>query len=172
MWRDIRDTFEPVTVPRWISFEYLEYVMRKARELPHAIVWVEQRAVGHALSSRFGLPYFQAMGLDDQGRAIEEIDPEREPIIVASIASCGTGRNLQRWAHNVMTCSPPNGALWEQLLGRTHRDGQEADEVTMLAIHGTAQSIADVEQARRDAEYVERTTGQPQKLAMATRIVV
>lgn len=168
-WTAVRDSFEPETRAEWLSLHFLKELRDSADRGKPSIIWVEHRAVGDKLAELYGFAYFAAMGLDANNRPIESVDPQKEPIVVASIASCGTGRNLQAWAHNVVACAPPGGSVWEQMLGRTHRDGQEADEVRVVVLHGSAQSAEDMAQARRDAAYVETLTGQPQKLLIATR---
>ena len=167
-WTEIKNTFEPETEPKWMSHAFLRLVYEEASRTGPSIIWVDHRAVGNCLSELYGIAYFADMGRDAQRRPIEDVDPKKEPVIVASIASCGTGRNLQAWSSNVVTCAPPGGSVWEQMLGRTHREGQTADEVTITVIHGSQQTRDDISQARADARYVQTLTGQPQKLLLAT----
>jgi hypothetical protein len=55
----------------------------------------------------------------------------------------------------------------EQLLGRTHRDGQTADEVTADIVVSSAEHVLAFDQAKRDARFLEDLTGQNQKLLFA-----
>jgi hypothetical protein len=57
--------------------------------------------------------------------------------------------------------------MWEQLLGRTHRDGQQADEVQCDVAVSCLEHVMALEQALRDAEFVQSITGSPQKLLLA-----
>ncbi len=66
---------------------------------------------------------------------------------------------------------PPSGRVWEQLLGRTHRPGQLADEVHVDVVIGHPNVRDDIMQAYMDAEYVRDTTGQPQKLLLADGVL-
>lgn len=57
-------------------------------------------------------------------------------------------------------------------LGRTHRDGQEADEVTATLPISIAEQVAAFERARADAQVITETTGQEQKLTYANISVI
>lgn len=127
------------------------------------IIWVEHAAFGRRLSKTSGLPYYGRGGLDSKGRTIEDA---RGPI-VASIASNGTGRNLQHYAQNLVVSMPGNGATWEQLLGRTHRDGQRSKEVNFDLVIACREQSEAFWQAYKDAKYIGTTTGQIQKLCYA-----
>ncbi len=162
-WRAVRDSFEPNTVPVWIDDSVLRYCVEWSRE--PGIIWTEHNAFARRLSELSGLPYYGPQGKDVRGRAIEEAAPDT--CIIASIASNSEGRNLQAWHRNLVTSPPASGAAWEQLLGRTHRDGQEADEVTVDVITTCDEHVEAMEQARRDAEYIESVTGQAQKILYA-----
>jgi len=90
--------------------------------------------------------------------------------LAVSVRSHGTGSNLQAWSVNVLTSMPPSGATMEQLLGRTHRLGQTSDEILVywFDVHDSVR--ADVRKAQADAEYVQKTTGQAQKVLAASWI--
>ncbi len=49
-------------------------------------------------------------------------------------------------------------------MGRTHRDGQQADEVTATALLGCIENFEAMDRAVLDARYIEDSTGQSQKL--------
>ena len=68
--------------------------------------------------------------------------------VCASPRAHGTGKNLQQFARNLVANPPSDGATWEQLIGRTHRQGQEADEVTVEVYRHTAPFLEAVEKAR------------------------
>ena len=83
--------------------------------------------------------------------------------MIASIGSNAEGRNLQAWHRNLVMAPPPQGRTWEQLLGRTHRSGQEADEVLVTVYLGCLEQLEAFRQATWDAEYIE-SSQQAQKL--------
>lgn len=172
-WRAVKDSFRPQTVAVWLDDGALEAAISwgwsSKRKVPGndraGIIWAEHVAFAEDLARRARWPYYGKKGLDARGRAIEA-DSGEEPII-ASIASNGEGRNLQAWSKNLVTSPPASGSAWEQLLGRTHRDGQEADEVTVDVLFTCREHVQAMNQARADARYIELSTGQAQKLSYA-----
>jgi hypothetical protein len=103
-------------------------------------------------------------------RELAECDPAQNRFIICSIKAHGTGKNLQHgWSNNIVLYPPANGSIWEQLIGRTHRPGQEADRVRVYVFRWHAESTKAWEQALSDAELAETTMRQPQKLLYADR---
>ena len=80
----------------------------------------------------------------------------------------GTGLNLQKHRESLFLSFPSSGKAAEQIIGRTHRSGQEADEVLATYYAHTAEVRDSVKRAREDAAYIEQTTGSPQKLLYAS----
>ena len=131
-----------------------------ARKMP-AIVWYESRAVELALREA-GLRCYGA------GTTPPEVKPgEVPPTVAMSQKVHGTGRNLQPWCANIMLEPYSDAGAWEQLIGRTHRQGQLADEVEVYVFAHGAFSDA-LETARDRARYIENTTGNTQKLLLAS----
>lgn len=167
-WKAVRDTFTPNSVPVWFDDSVLQYAAKWMTDHP-GIVWVEHRAFGHKLSEMTGVPYYSDGGCDQLLRPIEEADVTKP--IIASIASNAEGRNLQGWHENLIVSLPPTGTICEQLLGRTHRDGQKADEVSVEILVGCIESWDGLMQAKNDARYLHETLGQEQKLLHADWII-
>ncbi len=163
-WERVKNHFQPETVPIWLDQGVARYCAEWARERS-GIVWCEHVVLGEKLRD-LGLAYYGKRGLDACGRPIEEHAPG-EPM-AASIASNMEGRNLQAWSQNLITSFPPTGSRAEQLIGRTHRDGQRADEVDFDVLCTCAEHAGGFWQAWRDARYIQDTTGSPQKLCLAT----
>jgi hypothetical protein len=164
-WLDVRGTYEPNVVPVWED----DAMVRRVRAWTKAhtgIVWVSEVALGERLESELGLPYFHRMGLDRNKRPIEEALPA-DGCIVASVGGNSEGRNLQAWRDNVVVSPPPTGTVWEQMLGRTHRPGQTADEVWFDVLIGCRVEWLCWLQALRDARYASRIEN-PKKLTYAT----
>jgi hypothetical protein len=132
-------------------------------------VWVSQVALGEELARVLGLPYYGKKGLDERRRLIDSASP-MDGSIIASIASNGEGRNLQAWSRSLVIGRPLSGGEWEQLLGRTHRDGQTADEVTIDVVASCLEHYEGFGKALDQASYAETVQGQPQKLLLADRI--
>lgn len=85
-----------------------------------------------------------------------------------SVQRHGTGHNLQHHSRALVLDPPSNGAAWEQLIGRLHRSGQQAD-VVEFSIPGTPTAKKRLQAATRDAKYITQTTGARQRLVFATR---
>lgn len=163
-WRAVRNTFVPNTEAVWLHDTSIKAILHWAKDNPNGIVWVEHIELGLALE-KMGLPYYGRGGCNSAGKPIEA-HPVGTPL-AASIASNAEGRNLQSWSANLITSPPTSGATWEQLLGRTHRDGQQADEVSCTLLLSLPVQFEAFERACRDAKYIQDTTGQAQKLCYA-----
>lgn len=162
-WQAIRDSFTPETEPVWLSDTVIEYAAEWAKRTG-GLVWCEHIAVGARIESRYGLPYFGELGTNSMGTTINE---HRGPAAVSALA-VSTGFNLQRYTDNLVLNATPTGKQWEQMIGRTHRYGQDADAVRVQVLTVVDEQVAGFEQAQADAEYIQQTTGQKQKLCLAT----
>lgn len=162
-WAPVRDRAAPPVVARFNrdAIQELGEFVTKWAKAGGGIVWVSGPDVGEALSSVTRLPHYPA-GVDPS--------TSKAPAILASAQAHGVGKNLQRWARNLVLVPPSSGKNWEQLLGRTHRPGQASDtvEVTVCAWNDTLRKSW--ERARDEALYIQQTTGSPQKLRAATII--
>lgn len=169
-WQAVEPTFKPVTEPVWICDSTLEYAATwLAKE--RGICWVHHRAFGERLSALTGVPYFAEQGQDVRGISIDMHDGPA----IASQRSCSRGFDLQgtretkacHWQNLVIT-PPTKNNLAEQLVSRTHRDGQAQPTVFvefLLRLDGDRAALA---QARADATMVAATLRQPQRLTVAT----
>lgn len=161
-WCAIRDEYDPSdhTVVTWID----DFLLRDAAEWlarhEHGIVWCEHVAAGQRLSEMTGYRYYEG-----GERAAREIDDARGPVI-ASIAAHGTGRNLQRYHDNLILSCPPAANEVEQLIGRTHRLGQEDAVSVEIYLHAQVirEAFATVIKA---AQYIRETTGSVHRLLIA-----
>jgi len=162
-WVAVRGGFKPNSVADWIHDATTTAAIDWLRRPEPGLCWVEHVAFGKKLSHLSGIPYFQQNGEDGKGNAIEQ----HQGAAILSIAANNEGRNLQAWNRNLIVSCPPNGRVLEQLMGRTHRDGQRADEVTVEIGMACIEQWNALEQARADASYIEATTGQAQKLCYA-----
>ncbi len=111
------------------------------------------------------MPYYGRGGLSPSGEFIDNAPTNRA--IVASIESNFEGRNLQHWSRALIVSPPQNGGRWEQILGRLHRDGQEAHEVLFEVLVTCIEHYHAIWRSLRDATYTEDTQGVPQKLLQA-----
>ena len=90
--------------------------------------------------------------------------------IIASVSAHGTGKNLQGMRYQQVVQWPRSASLAEQMLGRMHRVGQEADEITCPILFMTAFDHLNFAATLVDALYVQQTTKQRQKLVASSYI--
>jgi len=171
-WKAIRKRSNPETEAVWVS-DYMVQEALKWMKTGPGIVWVEHNAMADALRAHAltgggvvagGYGCFGA-GEND----ISQEDGERS--VVASIRAHGTGKDLQMFSRALYIAVPGSGVAWEQSLARLHRPGQEADEVENEVFLQCVELWNAFDQARRDATYIEQTTGQKQRLLFADVVV-
>ena len=159
-WSAIKDEFKPNSVPEWIEDFALE-ACREWLQENEGIVWTEHRAFGEKLGKHY--PYF--------GAGDSSILDTSETAIVASVAAHGQGKNLQRFSNNLVSSPMTSGKSWEQLLGRTHRQGQAADVVVYEVFLHLPELRDSFRQAQNDATYLEDALGNRQKLNYANILI-
>lgn len=148
-WAPVRHLPPPPVEAVWLTTHVIEQAEALARELDPAILWSESPFILEQLT----IPCYGA-----------GIEPPTAPEAVAlSRRAHGTGRNLQHFSRNITIGLPPSAAVFEQLIGRTHRPGQQADVVELHYL--TAEKTPrEIKSLRRDARYLEQTTGQKTKI--------
>ena len=166
-WNRVKDSYKINVVAEWVSTRTLEYCAQWAEQNKTGILWTEHRAFGERLAKTIGTGFCSNGGLDANGVAIESYSGRT---VVASVAANKEGRNLQAWYKNFIITAPPNGAIHEQLLGRTHRPGQLEDTVYVDWLCACAEQDEGFSQLMADAKYIQQTTGQSQKLLYADHI--
>lgn len=154
-WDKVRSRPKPPTETVWID----DYLIRDAlawhAEHPQGVIWHADRATETAL---------RAAGIPTYGRGeVPPLDGSKGGI-ACSIRVHGTGLNMQAHAENLVLSWPSSGKTCEQLIGRTHRQGQDADEVAVWYYAHTGAARDALATARADARYIEDTHGSPQKL--------
>jgi len=164
-WRDLRSLVKPKTEAEWIS-TYLVDDAAKWGAKNIGIVWYQYRAFGAKLAERSGMPRFGG-GKD----AVEILKERGDRTIIASINSHGEGRDgLQRIYDTQLVANPPESkrtggaAKWEQLIGRLHREGQEAPVINTYVYRHTQELCDAWDRARQLALYVTDTVGSFQKI--------
>lgn len=156
-WKAVEKRSNPRTVAVWENTSAIAAIVDKAIQLAPCIVWYDEEAVANELERR-GIPV----------RRAAEAAPSHVDTVALSLRAHGTGLNLQGWSQQVFACVPAGGGVWEQVLGRTHRVGQQADEVWAWVPQWGGMLRQALRSARTDAEWIERTTQNPQKLVAAT----
>ncbi len=169
-WREVENDYERETISVWLDDRMATFARAWLAKGP-GLVWVSHIAVGERLSRVLGLPYYAAGGRADGGKGalIDHAAPGSSGI--ASIHSCRRGRNLQGiWSRNLFLVDSIGAEAWEQALGRTHRDGQQAGVVTADVAIGCLAQWDGFEKALEQARYAHSVTGQPQKLGLCDLI--
>jgi hypothetical protein len=165
-WLEIAPKVRPVVSTAWIDRWLVNDAVKWAREAP-GVVWYSHSAFGLEVARLGHLPLFGAG--KEASELIQREDGSRS--IVASVKAHGTGKNLQAWHRGLITTPPSDSGAWEQLLGRHHRQGQEADEVRFDVYQHVPEFSGSLDAAREGARYVRETTGSIQRLAVARVIV-
>ena len=162
-WKHIKDAFKPNPVAVWFDRYLVRDAAKWLSKKDRALCWVDHVPVGEAISEESGVKYYGSGDnsiLDATGKAI------------VSIRAHGTGKNLQHaFDKNLVTCPPPSGKVWEQLLGRTHRQGQESDEVSVEVYQQGHPFVTSMTQAVADAVFLQDTLGNSQRLLYCTRTI-
>lgn len=142
----------------WICPDVLDALAERALDDDDTLIWCPWVAVMDRLEA-YGVPVCRP--------GFTPFGPART--LAVSVASHGTGHNLQAWSHNLVLAPPASASAWEQLLGRTHRQGQDADEVVVDVLCATPAQRAALARALEAARFALQTTGQQQKLLLADK---
>lgn len=161
-WVRVKHREPPPIAQHWVSDYFIEAVCKLARrDSEPVIIWVDLQAVGERISTALDVPYFGA------GATM----PDKAVTCVMSVKAHATGKNLQHWARNIIAHPIADPSTYEQLIARTHRTGQDADEVTVTAFNFSIFGSA-LRRAIKQAYVVQDSTQQPMRLCYADKIRV
>lgn len=161
-WGAIRHSFRPEQVTNWVDRSVVAGLLESCRK--PTIVWTSHVAVGR-LAEELGYEYYGKNKRTSSGKHIMDASPLST--IVCSIDSCLEGTHMIGWSHNLVLTPPAEDLIWEQMIGRTHREGQKADEVEVRVWAPTQRARDRVLSARTDAEARQQLCQQPQRLVLA-----
>ena len=150
--------------PEWLAQVAKEWGKKNKK----GVIWYASPHVGRAL----GRAGFKVFG---RGTDLGHESPRTLKVSLpcAKIDVQGTGKNMhllkgKGWTRNLALEFGGSGRRWEQMIGRTHRAGTEADEVTWdVVVDGGLRSEM-YAAARVGAQYIQETTGTRQRLCYAT----
>jgi hypothetical protein len=162
-WAAVKGRELPPVLAVWLDPYLVKDAVAFGREAP-SIIWTRHDAVGEAIAREGGWPLFNGGVKND--RALLTVTGKET--IVCSVAACGTGKNLQMFNRQLIT-SPMSGGLgWEQLLARTHREGQMEDQVTADVYLHTPENMRAFKKAQSEAQFQQDLEGAQKRLCMAT----
>lgn len=126
-WAAAQPTFTPQFHTVWLSEALVDAVNDWAKQGP-GVVWVEHIAVGLHLQEKLGLTYYGGRGRASNGKYLpisKKLPPSKEAIIASRKAN-GVGRNMQfQWDRCFFTQPIGRAYIFEQAVGRFHREGVE-----------------------------------------------
>ena len=130
------------------------------------IIWYYHQEIGEWLhESLTKVHRFKNVLHCPAGANKQILDPANvKKIILASISAHHTGKNLQHFHNQLVVQWPRPANTAEQMLGRTHRNGQEADELVVNLLHSLDWDYLNFAACINDALYIHQTTGNRQKL--------
>lgn len=159
----------PVRICPYKILQAADWAQRDVPEGKGAILWVHHREVGKWLVEELekrGLDVMHAPAGRKSDASI--IDPEnRHRLVVASISAHHVGKNLQHFSHQFVVQWPRSAVIAEQMVGRIHRSGQEADEIVVVTSNTTDSDALNFAACLNDSCYIHDTTGVKQKLMYA-----
>lgn len=163
-WVAIRDQVVPEPTVQWIS----DYLARDAAAWAtehKGIVWCDSTAFGQRVAELAGLPYHA--GGPGAEEKIDAEDGSRS--VIASIHAHATGRDgLQfKFYKQLVAEAPASGDLWEQLLGRLAREGQQEDTIETWVYAHVFEFREVLRRAVILAEFIEAMSKQTQLILAA-----
>jgi hypothetical protein len=124
-WMSVRDTAHPETEVVWLSDYLLRDMIEWSKESQGGLIWTAHTATGHALD-RSGIHYY-GEGAEASSQILTS---ESHLCYAVSMRAHHASKNLQQHHRNLIASITSDESMLEQLLGRTHRQGQRAAEVT------------------------------------------
>jgi hypothetical protein len=148
----------------WLARDAAAWMLEQEKAGRPGIVWTLNPEMGRLIAKIAARPYYGEG--HDAAVAIDLETGSRS--MVASIPAHHRGRNLQKaFAANLIVQPPSDAGVWEQLIGRTARQGQPRAFITVEMYQHVAELAESFDVAMGRAAYVTKTTGADQKLLKA-----
>jgi hypothetical protein len=165
-WKSVKDREPPKTKAIWLDTYLIDFVKKWTLEQSEPVlIWCAYSALAHKLKEALNCEMY---GAGDEDAKRLDTNKHIAHTAIMSIQAHGTGKNLQSWHNQIIVHPLAHPSTWEQLLARTHRPGQLADEVHMSILNMGLFAKA-FNKALKDAQYIQDTTGQKQRLIYATK---
>lgn len=166
-WERLKGTAVPENEAVWVSDFLVDDALNWLAESP-GLLWYEFNAFASRILEKGESAGLTVAGPGDSGTNVV-LGLRGTERVIASIRAHGTGRNLQQFARNLVANPPAGGGAWEQLLGRTHRQGQKKDEVVFDVYRHTEAFRNAVKSAHELSEFIQGTFGATQRLASVAK---
>lgn len=173
--KDFPERIERLSIPvRVCDFKLMQAIEWAKNHPAGGIIWYRHQEVGVWMQELLELAGVDSIHcpagkpanvfLTSEGAA----EACKGKILVCSIGAHGEGKNLQYLQDQLFLQLPVSEKSAEQAIGRTHRKGQQADEITVTTmINGTYDEMA-LAALLNDALYVRETMNSPRKILIAT----
>lgn len=160
-WYAVKDREPPTTRAVWVDDTWICDIVSWAQaQNDPPLIWCGLQAVADKIAEQTGYAVYG--GGDEASKKLDANKHTAHPAVI-SISSHGTGKNLQSWGNQIVAHPLAHPARWEQMLARTHRAGQQRDEVRCVVYRHSLFGRA-LNRAKESARYVYETTGQNQRL--------
>ena len=156
------DLPERFSVPVRIHNYKIKAAIEWAKEQKEGIIWYHHPEIG-----RWVVELLKEQGIPHTFAPAGENEKAYKPGLVVASYAHGTGKNLQHQSRNLFVELRREAAIMEQTIGRTHRSGQSADVVNAHMLIGNGFDLALFNGILKDADYIQSTTGQRQRLCYA-----
>ena len=180
-WRSAKDLEfdgmpERLSEPKRIcNYKIMHAVRWAAKRVEHgegALIWFHHDAAGRWLVEELHNHGVDALWCPSESKrpgsnAVVLDKKNADRILVTSMGGHGTGKNLQHFQHQLFLQFPRKADLLEQVLGRTHRNGQLADELVAATMNTLEFDDMNTSACLIDALYIHQTTGARQKAIYA-----
>jgi hypothetical protein len=154
-WKEIEPTFKSKTVCEWFDDTALDFACEWLHE-HEGVIWTPFPEFGKLLAEKTNRLFFHEQGLarTQNGKLSIEDFPGKTGCILSTQANY-LGRNLQdRYSKFLVFAPSAKSDVLEQLIGRFHRQGQQADQVEGTFFLGCLEHYTALMKARNArAEY-------------------
>ncbi len=161
-WDAVHRLARPATEVVWVS-PYLAEDAAEWASQHKGVVWTDMPPFGRKVAELAGIPYY---GAGEQAAAGIVTETGRRSIVAGKSHALGTDGLQQRFSTQLVTYVSPSGKEWTQQLGRLHREGQPADEVTCEIYQHTSEVVDAFQKAIKNSHFLQTLTT-PQKLTFA-----
>ena len=157
------DLPERYSVPVKVCDYKVKAAVQWAKEHKEGIIWYHHPVIGRWVDE-----HLTEAGIEHTfAPAGQNTKAFNSGLVVASYAH-GTGKNLQHQYKNLFVELRREASINEQTLGRTHRSGQKVDQVRGWLMIGNGFDLAMFNATLKDADYIQSTLGQRQRLCYAS----